>query len=107
MVPSRGVRRHAYVKDRGWRQGDANPRPLQCGCSALPAELCPHGRPRSGAWRSIRGMQGHCQTVTRPGENRRFPRRCHEIVTMVLEIRMTLLPWLVYYTLTKAAYVRA
>jgi len=26
---------------------------------------------------------------------------------MVLEIRMTLLPWLVYYTLTKAAYVRA
>ncbi len=26
-----------------WRQGDSNPRPLQCDCSALPAELCPQG----------------------------------------------------------------
>ena len=25
----------------GWRQGDSNPRPLQCDCSALPTELCP------------------------------------------------------------------
>ncbi len=25
----------------GWRRGDSNPRPLQCDCSALPAELRP------------------------------------------------------------------
>ena len=52
-------------------------------------------------------MTGHCQTGTAPGESRRFPRCCHEFVTMVLEIRMTLLPEFVYDTVTKAAYVRA
>src|SRR5215207_2355192 len=28
-------------RPRRWRQGDSNPRPLQCDCSALPTELCP------------------------------------------------------------------
>lgn len=32
--------------EQRWRQGDSNPRPRQCDCRALPAELCPHVRRR-------------------------------------------------------------
>jgi hypothetical protein len=37
----------------GWRRGDSNPRPLQCDCSALPAELRPLAWTRRvyGLWR--------------------------------------------------------